>query len=218
VVSKSVVASWPITGQVAAVVPRIYTGLYGSGVVDYGGEGYMVGLVDGLTQNSVLSLYATVAGDTTETLVATQTVSGSSSGYAYRYFILPLGAAFSNTAYRVHVDGTDSSTAAESNFTLYVRAPISVTASASHLRHGKSVRLTSKVYPASSAGGSVVFEQYVGKRWRKVATRTLAASGSVSRASYSWKPSRGTHKVRAHYLGGTYNSNSVSAAKTIVVR
>jgi hypothetical protein len=74
------------------------------------------------------------------------------------------------------------------------------------------------VFPSSAAGGKVVFEQASGKKWIAIATKTLAAAGSKATAATTWKPSKGSHKVRVRYLGGTYNTATTSSVVTVSVK
>ena len=89
--------------------------------------------------------------------------------------------------------------------------------SAASVRSGSTVTLSASVFPASSAGGSVVFERASGKKWIKIAEKTLGASGPKATASSKWKPGRGSFKVRARYLGGTFNAATTSGSTLIKV-
>jgi hypothetical protein len=129
-----------------------------------------------------------------------------------------LDSLYTNTVFRVHVDGTDSWTGADAYVSIRVKARVGLGASATRITAGKTVTLTASVYPKSAAGGTAVFERLSGKKWVKITSKTLAVSGSYARASYKWKPGRGTQKVRVRYLGGAKNAANTSSTKTITVR
>jgi hypothetical protein len=185
--------------------------------VNYGGfaEG-IVGVVDGPSAPQEVSIFTRTAGSSTETLVATTTATPFDGQLVFE---LPLMSTYrTNTYFRIHVDATDSSTGADQTVMLGVRAPVSIKASSTKVAKGKSVTLSASVAPGTTAGGKVVFERASGKKWIAIATKTLGAAGSKSTASTSWKPGAGKYKVRARYLGGTYNVTNSSGAVTITVK
>jgi len=189
--------------------------------IPYGEFSDVVGEIDGPDVKSVVSLYASQPGTTTETLVETQTVKPVQGLLPFDF---QLDEMFTNTTFRVHVDaGSDLDsgnawTTGNKTVTVSVRAITSLSMSASSLKAGKKVKLTASVYPASAAGGGVVFERQVHRGWKRIASATLSAPGSVAKATYKWKPAKGTNKVRARYLGGVFNATSNSATKTVKVK
>ena len=212
-VSTVVIAPWPIAGDADVDVTSIRAAAE-PGVVAYGDFADITGTVGGVSDDTVVSLYGTPAGSSTEVFLGTQTATDDEEFS----FDFPVDEAFTTATYRVHIDGTDSTTAANTSVVLQVRAAASLSTSASSIKRGKKVTLTAMVYPGSSAGGSVTFEQLVGRTWRKITTKGLTRSGSSAKAAVSWKPGKGTHKVRARYLGGTYNCATTTGIRVITVK
>jgi hypothetical protein len=212
-VTTVVRAPWPVLGSATLGVTSVMVAAQPS-VLSYGDYPDIIGFVSGPSAATV-SLYARPAGSLTETLIDTQAATVGEDGLEFDF---ALDETFTNTTYRVHVQGTETWSGADASVTLPVRAMVGLGTSASRIRPGRTVKLTASVYPASAAGGGVVFERLSGKKWVKITSKTLAASGSSARASYTWKPGKGTQKVRARYLGGTMNYGNSSSTKTITVK
>jgi hypothetical protein len=213
-VALNIDAPWPISGVDRIGITTIQA-VADPKIVSYGDFADIYGEVDGPSDPGVVSLFAKQAGSSTETLVATQTATYAGGALQFDF---PLDEVFTNTTYRVHFDGTDSWSGADATVSLPVRAMTSLSVSASKVKLGKSVTLKAMVFPATTGGGTAVFEQLVGKTWKKIASKTLLSNGSFSSASTSYKPSKGAHKVRVRYLGGTYNYAATSGTKTVTAK
>jgi hypothetical protein len=215
-ITTQLLAPWPVSGQ-ARSYATIIDALVMPNPISYAGfaDG-IVGEIDGPSAATVVSLYSTTAGSSTESLVATTTAT---SYGGVLVFEIPLMRTFTtNTSFRVHVDGGDTWSGADATVKLGVQAIASLSSSASSIKKGKSVTLKASVYPNTAAGGTVVFERLSGKKWIKISSKTLTVSGSNAVASISWKPGKGKYKVRARYLGGTYNAATTTGTRTITVK
>ncbi|MDR3687386.1 MAG: hypothetical protein P4L93_10565 [Coriobacteriia bacterium] len=214
-ITANTVTQWPITGYAETDVTQINI-LDASGSISFGDWPYIVGEIDGPSDPTTVTVYATQAGSSVETLIDTTQPTLSDGSLEFEFFDLP--PIYTNTTYRVHVDATPGNSGADTYVTVGVKAPVSLRTSAGHIKPGRTVGLTASVYPNTAAGGTVVFERLSGKKWLKLASKTLAVSGSYAKASYSWKPGKGTQKVRARYLGGTYNAANTSGTKAVLVK
>jgi hypothetical protein len=213
----NVAADWPITGEIDVSVTTISADA-APNVITYGDWPLIEGTINGPSKVDTVTLYATTAGSSVETTVATTKATSVDGQVTFEFD--DLNQLFTNTTYRVHVDATPGYTGADTLVNVYVKAPTSLSTSATRIKPGRRVTLTASVYPKTAAigGRTVVFERLSGKRWITIATKTLAVSGSYAKASYSWKPGKGTQKVRVRYSGGTYNYKNTSGTKTIVVK
>jgi hypothetical protein len=215
-VTKQFLAPWPVNGQSRSFA-TVINAMIIPNPIGYGG--FVAGIegdIDGPSAAQTVTLYKRTAGSSTETLVATTTATPFNGVLTFEF---PLFATYTtNTYYRVHVDGTDTSTGGDQTTMVAVRANVSLKSSATKISKGKTITLTSSVYPATSAGGKVVFERLSGKKWIAIATKTLSATGSKAVASTGWKPGKGTFKVRARYTGGTFNATSTSGNVTVSVK
>ena len=216
-VTLNVAADWPIDGEADVSVATINAEAQPN-VITYGDWPWIEGTVSGPSKVDTVTLYATQAGSSVETTVAT--VKAASVDGQVTFSFDELDQIFTNTKYRIHIDATPGYTGADGYVTVYVKAPTSLSTSASRIKPGRRVTLTANVYPKTAAlgGGTVVFERLSGKRWLKITSKPLGVSGSYAKAAYSWKPGKGTQKVRVRYLGGTYNYGNISGIKTIVVK
>ena len=181
----------------------------------YGDEGDVYGEIFGPEKAVTVSVFGTPAGSTAETLIATDTakVDPDTGDLAYDVY---LPAMYRNTTLRVHVDGGTDYTAADTFVMQKVKAYVRMTASTKSVKHGKSVTLTAYVYPGASAG-TLTFQYYSSSSgtWRTIKARALTPGSSYARATYSWKPTKGTRKVRALYAGGVLNAGAASSSMTI---
>lgn len=207
-------AEWPTSGSADVNVTTINAQV-DPNPIDYDDWADISGVVNGPSSDTTVTLYATTAGGS-ETLLATTTATLVDGELAFDF--APETSFTTNTTFRVHVDGDGSWSGADTTVQLGVRAITSLRTSASTIRRGRTVKLTASVFPATSAGGTVVFERLSGKRWVRIASKTLVRSGSSAVASVTWKPGKGKQKVRARYLGGTYNYGNTTGTRTITVR
>jgi hypothetical protein len=215
-VTAQVNAPWPISGRARSSVTAIQAMVLPN-PVSYGGfvEG-VVGTLVGPTSATKVSLYERLAGSATESLVATTTATPYGG---VLMFELPVMRSYTrNATYRVHSEAVEGATAGDTPLSLGVRAALSLKSSARSISRGKRVKLSASAVPGTSAGGTVVFERKSGKKWARIAIKTLAASGGKGVASLSWKPSKGTQMVRVRYLGGAYNCATTSGSVRISVR
>ena len=202
----------PVTGEADVNITTI-NAVAQPNPIAYNRSTHVIGTISGPSTDTTLALYATTAGSSSETLVATTTAKAVDGELTFN--LAPTTRFTTNTTLRVHMDGSGSWSSADATILLGVQGIASLRSSASRITRGQSVRLTANMSPTSAAGGTVVFERLVGRRWTRIATKTLNASAA---ATLSWKPARGTQKVRMRYLGGTYNAATTSAIRTIVVR
>jgi len=101
-----------------------------------------------------------------------------------------------------------------------VHAKIAIQASDKRFSAGKRITLTAIVYPGTTAGGTVTFQQWnaKSKHWRTISSAKLALKGGPAKASVSWKPGKGSRKVRVRYAGGTTNIATSSSPILITVK
>jgi hypothetical protein len=200
---------WAMGGQ-AIVYPTLLSARLAMSVMDYKGFNLLRGyVVDSADDPGVLSLYGTPAGSSTESLLATTTADPDEGSFQFPIYGLSV-----NTLLRVHTDAVDDYMASDTTMTAQVHASVRLTTSASSVRAGSSVRLTASVTPHANVGAKVTFERYSHGVWRKIATKTLSGS-STAKASVSWRVPKGSTKVRAHFLGSTYNAATASSTKTV---
>jgi hypothetical protein len=215
-VTMQATAPWPVAGQARSYVTTIKAMLLPN-PISYGGffEG-IVGEVDGPSAPTTVTVYARTAGSSADTTIATVVATPYDGILEYE---VPIMKSYTkNTAFRIHVDGADTSTGADTTVVLGVKVTMSLKSSATKIKRGKSVTLSTSIYPSSAAGGSVVFEQLSGKKWVQIAKKTLTVAGTKAVASTGFKPAKGTRKVRVRFLGGTYNTATTSGVVTLTVK
>jgi hypothetical protein len=207
---------WSLTGSAEVQISEIRAEAVPN-VVPFGGSTMIIGEIHGPTKGVTVHVYGTPAGETTERLLATEEAVAEGGTVS---FTARLERLTRNTGLRVHIDGGDGFTPADTYLDLTVSARILLTASARSVRYGRTVTVTALVAPNSCAGTNVVFEFYYPARraWRYITTRTLAAGTPYAKARVSWKPPRGTWKVRARYVGGDTNGPSTSPGVNIAAR
>jgi len=100
--------------------------------------------------------------------------------------------------------------------TVWVKAAVRLSTSATRVHHGSRVRLTTSVAPSKKGKAVKLYASRNGGAWKLVKRLTLGASSSVK---YSWKaPSaKGTHRLQSRWGGDASNKANRSAAKTIKV-
>lgn len=217
--SKSVVSTmsttWDVTGGDSKSVAVITAAAYPK-VINYGGTAKIRGYVFDGSVGDIVSILGTPSGSATETLLATAKVvyDEYSGELMYSANVKGLGV---NTAIRAYAKGDDQTTAAEARTWVLVRARTAITESKTNVKHGAKVLFTAKVSPASTASGTVTFQYLSGRKWHKLADRTLASGAGFASASVSWTPPLGYWSVRAVYAGGPKNQSSVSSVVRIRV-
>jgi hypothetical protein len=210
---QSIVATMPTpwaVGGTAASYPTIIQAHLESKVMDYAGFNLLDGYVQGADDPGTVSLFGTIAGSSTESLLGTTTVDPADGSFEF-----PIEGLTMNTQLRVHVDASpDGFSAADSAQTAYVYAGTHFSTSTSSVKTGKAVTLAAKLYSPSNAGSKVVFEYFSKKAWHAIATKKLA-SGPAAIASTTWKALKGATKLRYRFLGGIYNYATTSVTKTV---
>ena len=218
-IEASAATTWSVSGEAEAGTPIISIRRR-QATVDYAGAAYISGTISGPDEVGPVSVYGLRSGDTSETLLGYATVLYSSETGPMYFF--RAGGLKANTTLRVHVDASSDGqwTAANASAQIRVRARVGLTASRKHLSAGSRTSLTSVVLPASTVGGTVTFKQWNShqKRWLSIGSAKLVAKGGSSQAAISWKPTRGTHKVRASFSGGSTNVASSSGSFNIFVK
>jgi hypothetical protein len=215
-IETSVATTWHVTGEAEAGTPVIQLRKLRP-TVGFNGGTTVIGSVTGPEVIGKVSVYGHRAG----------TVGESFLGYArvYYYGGRPMFS-FStyrlrtNTTLRFHIDADDEWTSANGYTTIWVKAKVGITSSAKRVSAGKRVTLSSVVLPYSTLGGTVTFQRWVpsAKRWRSIGSAKLVSTRSGARATISWKPHKGSQKVRANYVGGSTNRAGTSSSLRISVR
>lgn len=210
-VTTTVGTEWALDGDATVNPTSVAIGLR-SRVMPYNGYNVLFGAIaDGPNKPGIISLYGTPAGSSVESLLATTTVNARTGMFTFNVNHLRV-----NTQLRVHTNASpdEGYMPSDTFVTAYVNASVRLDASATSISAGRAVKLTARVSPGQNAGAKVVFEYYAKGRWRRIATKTLAAGGTAW-ASTSWKVIRGSHKVRFRFLGSGYNAATTSASRTI---
>jgi hypothetical protein len=214
-VSVTQTAPWVLSGTASAAITQLGADV-SPRTVSYGGYAMVSGEVDGPTKPVLVKIYGTVAGSTTERLLAQETAFRMEGTLVYA---AELNGLRSNTSLRIVVDGGSDYTPAEATAYVQVRAKIGLTSSARKVRFGRHVKLTARVTPRT-AHGRVAFQYYDGAkhRWRTIGTRYLHTVGSYAVATIDWMPRWGDRKVRVVYNGDRYNAGATSAKITTSAR
>ena len=219
-IETSATTTWSVSGQIQAGTPIIHVRRL-QPVIGYHGSGAISGYIEGPDAVGKVSVYGHTAGIPGETFLGYADVlySNDSPGPMFSFWT---GALKANTTLRVHLDASDDGqwTSANVSTLIKVRARVGISASAKKFSAGKRITLTSVTLPKSTAGGTVTFQQWNAsqKRWRSIGSAKLVTIGTTTKAAISWKPRRGTRKVRASYSGGSTNAGNASASITIVVK
>jgi hypothetical protein len=203
---------WVLSGSASASTPDLQV-TSAPAVVPYGGTAVISGEIAGPEGPCMVRVYASMPGTTTETLLAKELVFPADGP-----FELPLFDLTTNLTLRVHVDASEGWAPADASLDLKVAARTLIVASSRRVRYGSRVSITGLVAPARSAGGNVAFEYLAGRAWRSISVRRLAAGTPYAKAVLSWKPPKGTWKVRVRYLGGEMNAGSSSPVVSIAVK
>ena len=217
-IETSAVTTWALSGEAEAGTPVIYL-RRSPATVDYNGSTFLSGYIDGPDEVGKVSVYAQQAGTVGEKFLGYATVmySSESDGPLFSFFAEGLKA---NTTLRVHVDASPDGewTSANATAKVDVRAHIGLTSSAMQFSAGKRITLKSAMLP-SGVGGTITFQRWNASRkhWYSIKGAKLVTTGGVTTAVITWRPGRGTHKIRAHYAGGTTNIASNSRQLTLTV-
>jgi hypothetical protein len=199
---------WALSGS-ASSRPVIFNTELMMPVMAYGGLNVLDGeIASGPKDPGTISLYGTPSGSV-ERLIATTTAHSK-----WGTFDFELDGLRTNTYLRLHVDASPGFSATDVYVLARVRAAVSLSSSAKSVKRGKRVTLSTKVYPATNAGGKMVFERYYKRAWRQIAKKTLLG-GTAARASVSWKVPKGSNKVRVRFLGTTRNAAATSGVRII---
>lgn len=214
---------WALQGDATAMVTSIAAAARPS-TIGYGGSSTISGYIAAnyYSLPPTAAIYATDAGQPQERLLGIAEVNYTGSG---GQFVFSTGHLTSNTRIHIHTDavpqysdyGDGGATSGDAYVQVNVQAAVSLSASSKAVKSGQKVTLGSLVSPATAAGGTVTFEYYDSghKAWRKIASKTLVAGGSRATAVTPWKVLKGTHKVRARYLGGALNASGSSGVVQI---
>jgi hypothetical protein len=215
-IETSVATTWRVTGEAEAGTPVMRLRRLRPTVGFHGGT-TVVGSVTGPEVLGKVSVYGHSAG----------TVGESFLGYASVYyyggrpmFSFSTYGLRTNTTLRFHLDSADGWASANGYATIWVKAKVGLTSSAKRISAGKRVRLSSVVLPRATLGGTVTFQRWVPstKHWHAIGSARLVSTKSGPSASISWKPHKGSYKIRANYGGGSTNRAEQSNSLRISVR
>ncbi|MDZ4168665.1 MAG: hypothetical protein U1E26_03275 [Coriobacteriia bacterium] len=197
------VVSGTVSKQASAIELTVYPAspLTGESAKFWGRvEGGEVGTVE---------VWARSYGETVERLVATATVYGVNDAGQFTGELPPFA---SNTRLRAVYSGSSDSLGSEVARTISVRSRVGLTASTLSPRPGAPITLIGTVSPRTF-GGSVVFERFDGRTWRRIAT--VAAPSGRATARFT-PPPTGATRVRARTIGSA--SNAMGTSRTLTVR
>jgi hypothetical protein len=217
-IETSAATTWAVTGEAEAGTPVIHLRRSPS-TVDYNGSTFLNGYIDGPDEVGQVSVYAQQAGTVGEKFLGYATVmySSESDGPLFSFFAQGLKA---NTTLRVHIDASPDGewTSADATTKVDVRAHLGIRSSATTFAAGKRITLTSAMLP-SGIGGTITFQRWNSSRkhWYSIKGAKLVTVGGVTTATVTWRPGHGTHKIRAHYAGGSTNIASNSRQLILTV-
>jgi hypothetical protein len=216
-IEATTVVPWVTDGLVQIQATEL-TSRLSEATIPFGGDAEVTGEVFGPQEPVTVSVYGTPAGGTEETLLATDTATLDRDTGALSYDVY-VPEFYTNTTLRVHIDGGSYYTGADAFVTQKVQAYVRLSASAKSVRYGRSVTLTAQVAPGT-AKEKVTFQYYDSARrsWRTIGSRALTPGSTFARATWSWKPPKGTRKVRFVYAGGLMNAGATSSSITIVTK
>ena len=214
-VTATDITPWYLDGVATADSPVMSAELSRS-TVNYRGATVLSGEIIGPTADSTVRIYGRVAGESTERLLDTVTATYNTAADTSTYYSLISGLP-ANTKLRVHIDPADGWLSSDAFCRLKVRAKAQVNASTTTFAVGKTITLSAKVLSPASAGSKLRFQRWNAHThaWLTISTETLVASSGAARASTTWQPGRGTHKVRVRFLGGP--ANAAASSNTIVL-
>lgn len=207
-ISVTKATSWHVWG--AAEKSTAFFELFAP-TAEYNSFALLMGEVEGIYADTVLEIRGRSVDSTVSTLLGTIDLKADRAGYAE--FDEVLMGLKKNTRLTVVFQGDRRTLRTTQTVSLRVRAAARVTPSATKVTVGKRVTLRATVAPTTSPG-KVVFERYSGGRWRAIATKTLVAG----KASTTFRPAKGSTKVRVRFLGGPVNAAKTSATRTITAK
>ncbi len=216
VIETSATTPWYLQSYARISSPRVYAETYPV-PVGYRGYALLDGMITGPEKDSALSIYATPAGSTTESLLSTATATYDAKRDVARFGEI-VGGFTTNQTLRIRCEPTEGWLSADTTLTLPVQPSMSLAASKRVLNSGQRLTLAATVRPSANAGAKVAFQAYSGGSWKTIATKTLVVSGSTAKASYSWKPSKRLRKVRVKFLGSATNAAKTSSSVSITVK
>lgn len=215
-IEKTVETAWSVSGEAETAAANM-TVIVRPNPVTCGSYSVLMGMITGPSREAtVVYVYGISALDPQERLIATGTITTEDDMTLYTVLLRDVTC---NTTLRVHVPGDMETTPLDNFSSLQVRAKVSARSSSRSITYGKKVTLSAAVSPAA-ADGTVRFEYYNAsrRRWVAIGTRALTSDGTLARASLSWRPPKGSIKVRCVYAGGVTNAPATTAAFVIKVK
>jgi hypothetical protein len=202
---------WYLTGRVSKETALFDLTLTPT-TINYNDMVMLIGAVDGIYNDAQLKVYGRSVDSATTRLLGTVPISpDADEGYAeFEEMFFGLK---KNTVITVVFTGDKNTLYSTASKILRVRASVGLRSSATRVALGKKVTLTTTLAPAGTRG-RVAFQRYRKGAWRTFSTKTL----SGGKAKVSFKPVKGTNKVRVKYLGGTVNAAKTSRTVTIKTR
>jgi hypothetical protein len=204
---------WALFGSATAQVTEITAS---AETVTYGDDAYVTGTITGPTGPVEVRVYGTSRETFAEELLATGVAEDAGGMLA---FSIPVSGITGNTMLRLEVDGGYGYTPAEAYVDVMVRARITLSATPKTIRRGSWTVFTAKLSPRT-ASGTVKFQYYDthAKKWRTIISKRVTRNITGARATFMWRPLRGSWKVRAVYGGDMVLVGSASTSVTIKVR
>lgn len=184
--------------------------------VTYGYTAYIYGMITGPTEPVEVSVYSIDYDGGRGELLASGEAELMDGELA---FAVPLEGVTRTSEFLVAVDGGQGYTPAETYVVVPVRGRVRLGVTPKTMWRGSWVIMSAAVTPRW-ATGSVAFQYYDAhaKHWRTLTTKRLSRTSSVARAGCTWRPTRGTWKIRAIYRGGGGFMGAVSSTVTLKVR
>jgi hypothetical protein len=179
--------------------------------IGYGGSVQLMGMVEGASSDATVTIVKRVPGSADATIaVLHQPSMDSEESSLFMYTVRGLT---TNATFIARYAGDADTLPSESSVSIRTAARVTCGASPSRAPYGTTFNLTSNIYPTQPSG-TITFEVLSGTTWRALKTVNLT-SGKT--ASFSWKPGRGTFKVRARFSGSTLNPGTASAVGSVVI-
>jgi hypothetical protein len=179
------------------------------GTMTYKGFGVLMGMVENIYHPSTLTIYTRSVESTSVKYLGSVAINASEDEPMAEFEQEMFGFT-RNTEIIVRFDGDKDTLRSEASRIVKVRAAVRVTPSDNRIKYGRSVYLYVTTAPSGTTG-KVVYEHYRAGAWRTIATKTL----SDGRSRLTYKPAKGTTRVRVRYLGSSVNAPRTSYYKTI---
>lgn len=205
-VEMKVSTPWYMRDYVTKRTSKIFAE-YSATTVNYNGRVFIDGYVDGPYEPGQVVITGRYPGDTTDRLLARASFDPREDGT----FAAIVGPLPKHTKVKVSFAGDYDTLGSAVSKQIYVRADISMKASATRVSPGTNVAFTSAVKPGGCTG-NVIYEYWNGSRWVSLGTKSL---DSTTKSVLWWKVPRGRWSVRSRYLGGPTNWGQTS--NTIVM-